>query len=296
LRCFLAEQWSLNRSTFHDGNEHSLTEIAQLTCLPISTTHRLVTELAGWGVLERTADSRFCVGLPIKAMGGGRSYTPAIIESARRVLEDLVTAARTCARLGILTEGGVAYIEKRFDHSPVSTFAQTSRIPAHATALGKALLAFAPAGIAEDVIAGGPEGHTPSTLTDPERLRRRLASIRLIRIAISQREFRAGESAVAAPVFGSGGTVVAALELTVPNLRTDLALASSVLTVAARRLSRELAAGRRVGYLSLVAEQQMAAKLRRNETDRRLTPVWPRTEDKLASQPSSVPSQEYVCR
>jgi DNA-binding IclR family transcriptional regulator len=71
-------------------------------------------------------------------MGGGRSYTPAIIESARRVLEDLVTAARTCARLGILTEGGVAYIEKRSDHSPVSTFAQTPRIPAHATALGKA--------------------------------------------------------------------------------------------------------------------------------------------------------------
>jgi hypothetical protein len=59
----------------------------------------------------------------------------------------------------------------------------------------------------------------------------------------------------------------------VPNLRTDLAMASSVLTVAARGLSRELAAGRRVGYLSLVAEQQMASKLRRNETDRRLTPA-----------------------
>jgi hypothetical protein len=62
--------------------------------------------------------------------------------SARRVLEDLVTAARTCARLGVLTDTGVAYIEKRYDHSPVSTFAQAPRLPAHATALGKALLAF----------------------------------------------------------------------------------------------------------------------------------------------------------
>ena len=43
--------------TFHDGNEHSLTEIARLTCLPVSTAHRLVTELAGWGVLERTDES-----------------------------------------------------------------------------------------------------------------------------------------------------------------------------------------------------------------------------------------------
>jgi hypothetical protein len=43
--------------TFHDGNEHSLTEIARLTCLPVSTAHRLVTELAGWGVLERTDEA-----------------------------------------------------------------------------------------------------------------------------------------------------------------------------------------------------------------------------------------------
>jgi DNA-binding IclR family transcriptional regulator len=55
--------------TFLDGNEHSLTEIAQLTCLPLTTAHRLVTELAGWGVLERTEKSGFQVGLPIQAMG-----------------------------------------------------------------------------------------------------------------------------------------------------------------------------------------------------------------------------------
>src|SRR5580704_53905 len=64
--------------TFHDGNEHSLTEIARLTCLPVSTAHRLVTELAGWGVLERTDESMFRIGLPIKAIGSKRSYTPAI--------------------------------------------------------------------------------------------------------------------------------------------------------------------------------------------------------------------------
>jgi DNA-binding IclR family transcriptional regulator len=86
--------------TFRDGNEHSLTEIARLTCLPVSTAHRLVTELAGWGVLERTDESMFQIGMPIKAIGSRRSYTPTIVESARRVLEDLVTAARTGARLG----------------------------------------------------------------------------------------------------------------------------------------------------------------------------------------------------
>jgi DNA-binding IclR family transcriptional regulator len=241
--------------TFHDGNEHSLTEIARLTCLPVSTAHRLVTELAGWGVLERTEESTFRIGLHIKSIGGRKSYTPAILESARRILEDLVTAARTGAQLGILTGTDVAYIEKRCDHSPVTTFAQTARLPAHATALGKALLAFSPAEMLDRVIVSGLNRYTPNTVTDPDRLRQGLASIRLTRVAIARWELVPGVSEVAVPVFGSGGMAVAALGLTVPNLRADLQMASSVLTIAARGLSRELAASTHAGCFALATEQ-----------------------------------------
>jgi DNA-binding IclR family transcriptional regulator len=237
--------------TFHDGSEHSLTEIARLTCLPVSTAHRLVTELAGWGVLERTDESTFRIGLHIKAIGGRKSYTPAILESARRVLEDLVTAARTGALLGIMTGTDVAYIEKRCDHSP------TARLPAHATALGKALLAFSPAEVLDRVIVSGLKCYTPNTVTDPERLRQCLASIRLTRVAIARWELEPGVSEVAVPVFGSGGMAVAALGLTVPNLRADLHMASSVLTIAARGLSRELAARSHAGCFALVTEQHV---------------------------------------
>ena len=259
--------------TFHDGNEHSLTEIAQLTCLPVSTAHRLVTELAGWGVLERTEESRFRVGLPIKAIGGRRPYTPATIESARRVLEDLVTAARACARLGIWTDDGVAYIEKRCDHSPVTTFAQTPRLPGHATALGKALLAFSPAETVDAVIGGGLDGYTQNTVTDPEQLRRCLASIRLTRVAIARWELRCRVSEVAVPVFGAGGMAVAALGLEVPHLRADLQMASSVLTVAARGLSRELAASSHPGYLALITEPRAPATARGGEPGREPAPA-----------------------
>jgi DNA-binding IclR family transcriptional regulator len=241
--------------TFRDGNEHSLTEIARLTCLPVSTAHRLVTELAGWGVLERTDESMFRIGLPIKAISSRRSYTPAILESARRVLEDLVIATRACARLGVMTDTDVAYIEKRCDHSPVTTFGQTTRLPAHATALGKALLAFSSADILNRVIGSGLKCYTPNTVTDPDRLRQALASIRLTRVAIARWEFRPGFSEVAVPVFGSGGIAVAALELTVPNLRADLQMASSVLTIAARGLSRELAASTHGGCFAQITEQ-----------------------------------------
>jgi DNA-binding IclR family transcriptional regulator len=192
---------------FHDGSELSLTEISRLTCLPVSTAHRLVTELSGWGVLERTGESRFRVGLPVQALGGKASYTPTIVESARRVLEDLVMAARASARLGIMTDTRVAYMEKRCRDSPVSTFARTPRLPAHATALGKALLAFSSPEMVDRVIADGLERYTQNTLTDPERLRQSLASIRLTRVAISRRELEPEVSAVAVPVFGLGGMI-----------------------------------------------------------------------------------------
>ena len=259
--------------TFRDGNEHSLTEIARLTCLPVSTAHRLVTELAGWGVLERTDESMFQIGMRIKAIGSRRSYMPTIVESARRVLEDLVTAARTGARLGILTGTDVAYIEKRCDHSPVTTFAHTSRLPAHATALGKALLAFSPAEMLNRVIVNGLKCYTPNTVTDPDRLRQCLASIRLTRVAVSRWELEPGVSGVAVPVFGSGGMAVAALELTVPNLRTDLRTASSVLTIAARGLSRELATGTHVGCFAMITEQHAPNRTVRAGSDRRPFPA-----------------------
>ena len=231
-----------------------------------------MTELAGWGVLERTDESMFQIGLPIKAIGSRRSYTPTIVESARRVLEDLVTAARTGAQLGILTGTDVAYIEKRCDHSPVTTFAQTSRLPAHATALGKALLAFSSADILDRVIADGLTGFTPNTLTDPDRLRQCLAGIKLTRVAVSRWELKPGLSGVAVPVFGSGGIAAAALGLTVPNLRTDLRTASSVLTIAARGLSRELATGIHAGCFAMITEQHAPNRTVREGSDRRPLP------------------------
>jgi DNA-binding IclR family transcriptional regulator len=82
-----------------------------------------------------------------------------------------------------------------------------------------------------------------------------LAVTRLTRVAVSRCEFERDVSAVAVPVFGAGGIVAAALELTVMDLRTDRHWAQSVLTVAARGLSRELATGTNATYFALSAEQ-----------------------------------------
>jgi DNA-binding IclR family transcriptional regulator len=229
--------------TFTEGSEHTLTEIAQLAGLPISTAHRLTSELASWRLLERTMDGRYRAGLPLRMMGAGDSCPPALRERAPCVLEDLARVTRRRVRLGVLQDLEVAYIEKQPGPRPVSGFTPAATLPVHPTALGRALLAFAPASIVEMTILRGLKAYTPHTVTAPDRFRRALAVVRVTRVAVTRFELEASTCGVAVPVFGPGGAVVAAIELTVPDLGRELQPVMASLTIAARSLSRELSGG-----------------------------------------------------
>jgi DNA-binding IclR family transcriptional regulator len=148
---------------------------------------------------------------------------------------------RANVRLGVLDGLQVAYAEKIVGHRPVSSFSISPPLPAHATAMGKALLAFSPPRLVDTLIESGLERYTPYTLTTGDRLRRALAVTRLTRVALCRWEMELGMAAIAVPIFGGGGMVVAALELRVRDLRTDLNAMQPALIVAARCLSRELA-------------------------------------------------------
>jgi DNA-binding IclR family transcriptional regulator len=244
--------------TFSDGNVYSLTEIARRTGLPISTTHRLAQEMAAWGMLERAEDGQYRIGMQLKAIASQAApMPPSLHERARRVLEDLAAASpRSTVRLGVLEGLEVAFIEKAEGNHPVSMVFETTSLPAHATAMGKALLAFSSPQVVDAVIAKGLPRYTPFTLTSPERLRRALATIRLTRVAVSRRELDLAASAVAVPAFGAGGGVAAALELTVADPQ-DFRLVQPPLIVAARSLSRELHGYHARGYLTLGLERHL---------------------------------------
>jgi DNA-binding IclR family transcriptional regulator len=132
--------------TFTEGSVHSLTEIARLAGLSVSTAHRLTSELASWRLLERLDDGQYRVGLPLRMIGTGGTSAPSVAERAPWVLEDLAAATRSRARLGVLAGLDVAYIEKQPGHRPVSSFSAAATLPAHPTALGRALLAVADLG------------------------------------------------------------------------------------------------------------------------------------------------------
>jgi DNA-binding IclR family transcriptional regulator len=123
-----------------DGTHSPLTEITAATGLPPSTTHRLVCDLATWRILERTADGRYGVGPALRRIAAS-GFVVDVRAQAPLVLAELVQVFDAEARLGVLDNHHVAYLAQAPGGRPARS-TPTPTLPAPATALGKALLAF----------------------------------------------------------------------------------------------------------------------------------------------------------
>jgi DNA-binding IclR family transcriptional regulator len=225
---------------FRSGGTHSLTELAGLAELPVSTTHRLAGELVARRVLERTEGGGYRVGLPLRMLGGGWvPPPPPLLERTLDVIADLATVTGTVVRAGVLQGSRIAVAEAGSGRPPAAGFT-VDPTPPHASALGRVLLAFSPAEVVDDVVAAA---RATDTSLHPDRLRRVLATTRLARLAVCRTEDRA-RCSVAVPVFGIGGGLLAALEAAVPDPRSGYEAVRGALLVAAGSLSRELATAR----------------------------------------------------
>jgi DNA-binding IclR family transcriptional regulator len=229
--------------SFTNGRGHALGDLARQAGLPTSTAHRLARELTDRHLLERTDDGEFRVGLPLRMLcGEAAAARPTLRERAPFVVDDLCEATKHAACLGVLDDLEVSYIERLPGHRPVSTFSTAARLPVHATALGKALLAFAAPQVVRMFITPSLPTYTQATITSPEQLHRALQCVRLHGMATSCGELQAGRSAVAVPVLGASGTAIAAVGIDVPDLeQTTLGRVVPALVLAARGLARELA-------------------------------------------------------
>jgi DNA-binding IclR family transcriptional regulator len=116
-------------------------------------------------------------------------------------------------------------------------------IPAHASALGKAILAFDD-DAASGLIAKAPlRSMTGETITAAVDLKEQLAGIASTGLADEQDEAVLGECAVAAPVFDASGTPVGAIGLVIPSADWPAEPATrDAVRAAARAISRELGA------------------------------------------------------
>jgi DNA-binding IclR family transcriptional regulator len=228
--------------SFTNGRGHALVDLARQAGLPTSTAHRLSRELVDRHLLERTDDGEFRVGLPLQMLCGEVAARPTLRERAPFVVDDLCEATRSPARLGVLDDLEVAYIERLPGHRPVSTFSAAARLPVHATALGRAMLAFAPPQVVRMLLTPSLPAFTPATPTTADQLHRALQCVRLHGMATSRGELHPRTCSVAVPVFGTCGTAIAAVEVDVADLEAStVGRVLPALVLAARGLARELA-------------------------------------------------------
>jgi DNA-binding IclR family transcriptional regulator len=222
----------------------SLTEIAERSGAPLSTVHRLLAELTAWGALVRRPDGRYEIGRRLWDLGLLASVQLELRQVAAPFLLDVHTATRDTVHLAVRDGLSALYVERISGRESVPVVSQVgSRLPLHATGVGKVLLAAAPHDVVEQALRSLSR-QTRNTVVEPGRLRRELAEVRRRRYARTSEEMSPGAASLAVPVqveHRGGPVVVAALGIVVPPHRRDLPRLVPVLEVAARGIGRELA-------------------------------------------------------
>ncbi|WP_344865222.1 IclR family transcriptional regulator [Amycolatopsis ultiminotia] len=216
-------------------------EITRASGLAPATVHRLLAELTGWGALERTARGRYRVGLRLWQLGSQAPGGRGLRDLALPFLQDLLQVSNEVVHLVVRDQDRALYLEKLEAHPDVVVTSRVGlRLPMHASGPGKVLLAHAPRGVVEPVLAAGLERRASGTITDPARLREALAEIRRQGFALSRDEMTEGASSVAAPVRGPAGRVVAAISVVVPSRTPNLLPLVPAVRMAAMGVSRAL--------------------------------------------------------
>lgn len=223
----------------------SLGELAARLDLPSSTVHGIVRTLVAHDMVSQERGSgRYRLGPAVLRLGNVYLETLELRGAVTPWAEELASRTGFAVRTGVLLLDDVVIIH----HVPRPDGSRQMPevgivIPAHASALGKAMLAFDPAA-ADALLADAPlRGMTGDTITGAAALRDAIADVARTAIATECEEAVLGECGVAAPVIDDHGAVAGAVGVVVPasDWPPDPSVTDAV-RATARAASRELGA------------------------------------------------------
>jgi DNA-binding IclR family transcriptional regulator len=191
----------------------SLSQISRLSGIPKSTTHRVLAMLVELGAVERNG-TEYWMG-DVMFSHGSRSPEVALRGAALIHLEALFHETHQMVHFAVLRKQEVLYLERLSANSLASPTSVGSRLPAHLTGVGKALLAFASTHTINGYLDRRLSARTAASITNSESLRHELARIRSRGIAFDHAEAADGLNCVAAPV-RIGEHAVAAVSVAFP--------------------------------------------------------------------------------
>ncbi len=224
-----------------------MADIARRLNLPRQTAHRLLGQLEAEGLVRReAARSYYSVGprflkLGLEAMRSAWQAGP-----IHDILTELVSHTGETCNLGVFDRAHVLYVDRVESDWPLKIDLHPgSRVPFHATAIGKLLVAHLPSRTRKRLLHARPlTRYTDQTVIDPARLEAQLKTIRRSGYAVNREEHIAGAMGLAVPVRNSDKRVVAGLSVHAPLVRMSVDTALDLLppvTDAARRIEQQIA-------------------------------------------------------
>lgn len=200
-----------------DRTMQTASEIAERAGLPMSSAHRIVSDLVSAGLLERDEESRVRLGMRLWELGLRGSSALRLRQAALPHMERVQALIREHTQLAVLEHDEALFLERLSHPDAGANITRVAgRLPVHASSSGLVLLAYADPEVRERVLSGPLRAMSRETVTDAAALRALLTSIRRRGHITAPGSIEAVSTGVAVPV-RDRGEVVAALSVVLPR-------------------------------------------------------------------------------
>lgn len=197
-----------------------VTELANRVDLHKSTVHRMLNTLLNLGYVEQsTLSERYRLGMKLLFLGGSILERMDIRYEAHDLLKELSEKVNEAVHLVVPDGYRAIYIDKLDSNKTIRMHSQIGRIaPLHASAVGKAILAFSEEKFIKEVIERGLTKFTTNTITEPKQLLQHLKMICEQGFSVDDEENEEGIRCVGAPIFDYTGKVIGAISVSGPTV------------------------------------------------------------------------------
>ncbi|NLP83212.1 IclR family transcriptional regulator [Microbacterium sp. CFH 90308] len=217
----------------------TVSEIARRAGYPISSTHRMVQELAGNRLLEPVERNRYRLGNRLWELGSKTPGSLGLREIAQPFMAELHRRVGQHVQLAVLYGVDGLIVERISAQDAVVNAAVVGgRMPLPHTATGLVLLAHAPDSVVAEVLQVGLHPPSSRAIQSAAELDAALRSTRQHGFAVADGFIYPGSAGLAAPVRGPDGRVVAALGVVIPSDLATRDVLSRAIQQAARAVSR----------------------------------------------------------
>jgi len=231
------------------GAGRTLSEVARDTGLTRASARRFLLTLEELGYV-RSDDRRFVLTPRVLELGYAFLSSLTLPQIAQPHLRELVERVHESSSVSVLDGDEIVYVAREPTQRIMTVAISVgTRFPAHATSMGRVLLAGLPVPALESFLQTAELRRlTAATVTDPDKLRSEVDKVRRQGWALVDQELEDGLRSIAVPLRGQAGEVVAAMNLsTHASRRTPTAIRRELLPrlrEAAAAVEADLAAGR----------------------------------------------------